>query len=340
MIKATDFGKNVLLDYLSFTIPYSERGLNLLLLGLNAGELKENDFGGMGYVSSAFILDGGRLFWHADRPEMGIHVRLNPSSLELTGFTALGILNYALDQGGKITRLDIAFDDLGGLLDMQQMYEKLLAGAVTTRFRKVARVQGVKIGSNKPIGDTINIGARASQSFVRIYDKKREQEAKGKDVSKIDNWTRVELELKGEKAHMFSGLLAGTATDITGGKAGELCVNLLYGLLDFKEVNTDDDNKTRWETSPWWYEFLRAERKLKLSLPPPEKSIETAKGWVRLQVAPTLAMIILSLDDAKGVSGYDFIMSSIAEGAERLSQEQRKRLVIYNDQQKAKLKSK
>lgn len=340
MIKATVFGENVLLDYLSFTVPYSKGALDLLMVGLQAGQLKENDFGGMGYVSSAFILDGGRIFWHADRPEMGIHVRLNPSSLQMTGFTALGILNYVLDKGAKITRLDIAFDDMGGLLDMQHMYEKLLSGAVTTRFRKVARVQGVELGVNKPIGDTINVGGRASQAFVRIYDKKQEQENKGKEVSDIESWIRVELELKSEKAHMFSGLLARTSTNTEEGTAEQLCVNLLYGLLDFKEVNPDDDNKTRWDTSSWWREFLQAERKLKLSLPPPEKTMETARGWIRLQVAPTLAMIVLSLPDVENVSGYDFIMNSIADGAERLSTEQQKRLALYNEQQKAKEKPK
>lgn len=340
MIKATTFGDNVLLDYLSFTVPYSKDAINSLMLGLQAGKLVENDFGGMGYASSAFILDGGRIFWHADRPEMGIHVRLNPSSLHLTGFTALGLLNYVLDKGGKITRLDIAFDDMAGLLDMQQMYEKLLSGSVTTRFRKVARVQGTEIGHNRPIGDTINIGARASQAFVRIYDKKQEQESRGKDVSGIDNWTRVELELKSEKAHMFSGVLARTVTSTGGGTAEQLCVNLLYGLLDFKEPNPVDDNKTRWDTSSWWQEFLQAERKLKLSLPPPTKTLDDAKGWIKNQVAPTLAMIVLSLDDVEGVSGYDFIMKAIADGADRLSIEQKRRLDLYNAEQKAKLKPK
>lgn len=340
MINATTFGENVLLDYLSFTVPYSTDALNALMLGLQAGELKENDFGGMGYVSSAFILDNGRIFWHADRPEMGIHVRLNPASLHLTGFTALGLLNYVLDKGGKVTRLDVAFDDMAGLLDMQQMYEKLLSGAVTTRFRKVARVQGVELGSNKPIGDTINVGARASQAFVRIYNKKNEMEGKGKDVSKIENWTRIELELKSQKAHMFAQLLARTATDTDDGTAAELCAKLLYGLLDFKEVDSSDGNKTRWDTSSWWLEFIQSESKLRLSIPPPAKTLENAMTWVRLQVAPTLAMIVLSLPDMENVSGYDFIMNSIADGAERLSVEQTKRLALYNEQQKAKQKQK
>jgi phage replication initiation protein len=335
-----EFGQNVLLDYLSFTVPFSEKMLEKLAQGLEVGEIKENGFGGMGYVSSAFILDGGRFFWHEDRPEMGIHVRLNPASLSLTGFTALGLLNYVLDKGGKVTRLDVAFDDMAGLLDMQHMYEKLLSGAVTTRFRKVARVQGAELGTNRKIGDTINVGARASQAFVRIYDKKREQESKGKDVSLIENWTRVELELKSQKAHMFARLLTQTATSKDQGTAAELCAKLLYGLLDFKEVNPADDNKTRWDTSPWWLKFVQAESKLRLSIPPSEKTLENAMSWVRLQVAPTLAMIVLSLPDVENVSGYDFIMNSIKDGEERLSNEQKKRLILYNEQQKAKQKLK
>ena len=333
---STDFGENILLDYLSFTVPFSEEMLEMLVKGLQTGPLVETGYGGMGYTSSANILDGGRIFWHTERPEMGIHLRLNGQSLSLTGFTALGLLNYALDKGGRITRLDIAFDDLLGLLDVQHMYEKLLSGAVTTRFRKVARVQGAAVGENRKIGDTLNIGSRSSQAFVRIYDKKAEQEYRGIDVSEIGSWTRVELELKKEKAHMFSGLLARSSTSKDNGTAGEMSVNLLYGLLDFKVVDQNDDNKTRWATSGWWLEFLGANKKLRLSIPVSIKTIDTAKRWVATQVAPTLAMILLSEMDDNGVSGYDFIMDSIFLGQERLSIEQRNRLKRYNEQQKVK----
>lgn len=325
-------GKNILLDYLSFTMSHSENGVEKIVKSMNLGELKQSTYGGMGYAESAFFLDGGRIFWHDERPEMGIHVRLNSSSMSLVGLTALGTINRVLDMGGKITRLDIAFDDLDGLLDITHMHEKLVAGNVQTRFRRVSRIQGATIGLSQNIGDTINIGKRTSHAFVRIYDKKREQEARGKDVSEIHMWTRVELELKSEKAHMFAGLLGECAADPDNDKPAVLCSNLLWGLLDFKTPNPDDENKSRWVTSYWWADFIQATSKLTLSIAAPDKTIEGAKAWVDNQVAPTLAMIILSYPDHNDVSGYEFIMDAIQKGEGRLSDEQKRRLSLYNDQ--------
>jgi len=325
-------GKNIVLDYLSFTVPYSENGVEKVAQSMNLGELKPQTYGGMGYTQSAFFLDGGRIFWHEERPEMGIHIRLNSTSMALVGLTALGAINRVLDMGGQITRLDIAFDDLDGLLDINHMHEKLLAGNVQTRFRKVARIQGAIIGLSQNIGDTINVGSRTSHAFVRIYDKKREQEARGKDVSEIGTWTRVELELKAEKAHMFAGLLGECAAGEDKDAPAILCSNLLWGLLDFKQHNPDDENKSRWDTSHWWADFLEATAKLTLSIPTPEKTIEDAKSWVKNQVAPTLAMIVLSYPDHNDVSGYEFIIDSIRKGEERLTEEQKRRLSLYNAQ--------
>ncbi len=325
-------GKNIVLDYLSFTVKWSEAGVKDVAKSMNLGELKMMTYGGMGYTQSAFFLDGGRIFWHDERPEMGIHIRLNSTSMALVGLTALGAINRVLDMGGQITRLDIAFDDLDGLLDINHMHEKLLAGNVQTRFRKVARIQGAIIGLSQNIGDTINVGSRTSHAFVRVYDKKREQEARGKDVSGIDTWTRVELELKSEKAHMFAGLLGECAAGNDLDAPAILCSNLLWGLLDFKIPNPDDENKSRWDTSHWWADFLEATAKLTLSIPSPEKTIEGAKAWVKNQVAPTLAMIVLSYPDHNDVSGYEFIMDAIQKGEDRLTEEQKRRLDLYNVQ--------
>lgn len=328
-------GSNIVLDYLSFTIPYSEGGLERVVKAMDLGDLQHVHYGGMGYTQSAFFLDGGRVFWHDERHEMGIHVRINSASISLLGLTALGIINRVLVMGGRITRIDIAFDDLLGLLDIAHMHEKLVVGNVVTRFRKVARVQGAEIGRSRNIGDTVNIGNRTSHAFIRIYDKKRELEARGKDTSEIDTWTRVELELKSEKAHMFGGLLAQLATDKDQAAPALLCSNLLWGLLDFKTPNPEDENKSRWNTSGWWAEFIQASEKLTLTIPLPEKTIEGAKDWVHNQVAPTLAMIVLSYPDRNEVSGYDFIMDSIKKGEERLNDQQKRRLALYNDQRKA-----
>ena len=331
-----ELSDNILLDYLSFTVPFSTEMLQRVAAGLNIGQLKENDYGGMGYTSSANVLDGARMFWHHDRPEMGIHVRINSGSLHLTGLSPLGILNRVLDWSGRITRIDIAFDDRDGLLDIGRMYEKLLAGEVSTRFRRVARIVGAELIDRKKTGDTVNVGSRSSNAFIRMYDKKKEMESRGKDVMGIKKWTRVELEMKKEKAHYFATLLANTARQKTALTVGQLCSSLLLGLLDFKVPDELDTNKSRWETVDWWREFVGAKEKLRLAIPKDQKTLNDTKRWVETQVATSLAMIMLSHADDNGESGYDFIMNSIQKGQFKMNVAQQKRLNLYNAQQEAK----
>ncbi len=333
-----ELGQSILMDYLSFTVRAGTDMLERVSEALGTGKLIDNGYGGMGYISSATILDGARIYWHAQRPEMGIHVSLNASSLDLTGFSPLGMINRILDWQGKIARLDLAFDDFDNQLDMDLMYRKLQDLEVVTRFRKVKRIEGLDMIGGGKSGHTINFGLRTSKAFVRIYDKKAERQVKGKDVSEIDNWTRVEIELKGEKANVFSVLIAETAKSSAGKSVSQLCAGLLLGLLDFKEPDEHDGNKSRWASSEWWLKFVRTQEKLTLSIPKNAKTLEEIKVWINNQVATSLAMIILAENDDNGVSGYDWIMETIEEGVGRMTKPQQKRLDLYNEEKKQKQK--
>lgn len=319
------------LDYLSFTIPYSEAAFEKLKKTFDQADFTELSYGGMGYRDSAAILDGGRIFWHSGRIDMGIHIRLNASSLGMIEMTPLGILNRVYDWGGKLTRMDIAFDDMVGLLNVDIMYDKIRDGEIVTRWRKVTRLNGINVGNSLKTGDTLSVGSRASQAYLRIYDKKLERETKGFDVTGIDHWVRVELELKAEKADHFGKILAETARGSEAGSASQLCSNLLMGMIDFKDTDPLDSNKSRWQTARFWAEFVCATAKIKLSIPKVQKTLDDSKEWVQKTVSPTLAMIVLSRDDASGLSGYDFIMSCITAGQHRMTKTQERRLDLYNN---------
>lgn len=327
---------DILLDYLSFTLKFSEESFNSLRLIFDTGEFEELTYGGMGYQQSASVLDGGRVFWHVERPEMGIHVRLNPKSLGQIEMTPIGLLNRVFDLGGKITRLDVAFDDLSGHLDMSEIYRKLLAGEVVTRWHKVTRLAGSTVSRSEKTADTVSVGSRASQAYLRIYDKKLEQTTKRADTTNIEHWVRVELELKGDKSQAFAKKLAMTALSVEDGSPAELCSSLLWGMIDFKDVDSSDSNKSRWETSKFWREFVQASSKLTLAIAKMEKTMDDSKEWVRTAISPTLAMIILSLNDDEGLSGYDFIMACIETGQHRMTNTQQRRLDLWNNQQEAK----
>lgn len=329
----SNFSETVKLDWVSFTVENTVESMDKLRGFFDDMGIEERDFGGMGYDHSVSLGENGAIYWSETRSDMGIHVRLPAQTLSAVETTPIGLIRRVIDWDGKFTRLDIAFDDFDGLLDIDEMHRKIKAGELVTRWRKVKRIDGGKVGDDEKTGDTINIGSRSSESFLRIYDKKLETEARGKTVENIDNWVRVEIELKGEKSDVFSRLLADTAVTSVITPA-VLCSELLYGLIDFKETDfSGDTNKSRWETSDWWRDFIQVSSKLTLSLPKTEKTLDDSKNWVKKAVSSTLGMIVLSKDDDKDVSGYDFIMSCIIMGADKMSKTQRRRLNLYNRQQ-------
>lgn len=327
---------SIKMDYLAFTVSYSFEGMEAIRSFFDNMDFEELSYGGMGYAKSAVIGDGGRIYWHPERQEMGIHVRLGGKALGQVSTTALGLLNRVLDWKGKFKRIDIAFDDLVGLLDIDHMHHKILIGEAQSRWRRVTRIAGAGFGRIEKLGDTVNIGRRSSQSFLRIYDKLLEQQGRGKDVAGIDHWVRVELELKGEKANVFGGILAVSGRREGHKTAGELCASLLYGLIDFKERYLEDSNVSRWETTEWWAKFIGKAEKMKLSIAKQEKTMDDSKEWIEKTVSSTLSMIVLAEDDDRGISGYQFIMNCIYSGQYKLSKEQKRRLDQWNDQQNAK----
>ncbi len=327
---------SIKLDYLAFTVSYTYENIQTIKEFFDNMNYEELSYGGMRYSRSAVVGDGGRVFWHPDRAEMGIHVRLGSKALGQVKTTALGMLNRVVDWGGEFKRLDIAFDDTDGRLDIDHIHHEILAGNVQSRWSRVTRLSGTGFGKTEKLGDTVYIGSRGSQSFLRIYDKLLEQQDRGKDTQEFDHWVRVELELKGKKAGVFGNILAVSGRENGKKSAGELCASLLYGLIDFKVKNEDDSNVSRWETVDWWKEFIGQATKMKLSIAKHEKTMDDSKVWIERSVATTLAMIVLAENDDQGVSGYQFIMDTIYEGQKKLSKEQLRRLDQWNVQQKEK----
>ncbi len=331
--------ESVKLDWLSFTLPFSDISMARAESLGDGYEKTRLDYGRFQYNRSTRMLDGANIYFNEGRPEMGIHVSINSASLAAVDLRPLQMLNTIIDWGGSFKRIDLAFDDLGGLLDVDEMYRKILSGEVVTRYRRVARVSNARMGSAEKLGDTVNLGRRSSESFVRIYDKAAEQRAKGKTLPEgVESWVRVELEVKGDKADAVGNLLAQTAFN-SSVSAGQEAANLLYGLLDFKEVNRDDENKSRWATVDWWAQFVGATEKRTLSLPKRERSLEKTKAWVKNQVSASLAMIVLSLDDDNGLSGWNFVVECIVSGEAKINSLQQKTLNLYNEQQKEKQKA-
>ena len=277
--------------------------------------------GARGYSDSADILDGGFVAWSSDKPQNGIHVVLNARSLALlSGYSALELLQFFYSLGGVATRIDFAFDDMSGLLDLDVIASYLRAGQVSTRWKMFQVVRGRSdVGKSDFQGYTIYVGSRKSESFLRFYDKKAERENKGFEVEH-EKWVRVELELKDKKAAKVFEICAGLVDDV---EISEYVSGLLYGLIDFKAWSDTDVLISRVPTARFWKVFLRGVSKVNLSLPKKERSIDALRGWIADTVAPSLAVV------ADLPRGDDWLKNVLRDGRARWKKKHR---VLYFSQ--------
>jgi DNA relaxase NicK len=182
-------------------------------------------------------------------------------------------------EGARFSRLDVAIDDAAGpfasLPGVRSMYEELVAGNAVHR----AELRNVSLISNAAgAGDTLYVGSRQSGTYVRAYDKGLER---GLDAAV--NWVRVEVELKGRRAHAMAAAMAEWGFTCVGG--------VLRSALDFK-VAQPDRNKSRWPTAGWWLSFLGQAEKVCLAVAEPLRSIERSVWHLREQYGPTLAALM------------------------------------------------
>ena len=140
-------------------------------------------------------------------------------------------------QDVRLTRLDVAYDDMTGLLNIDQICDKTRLQEFVSRIQRYEAIYG----SN---GNSVNFGSKGSNVFIRIYDKARER-----GFTDGRHWVRCELQLRKENACGFVNKLPNSSLS-------ELYHGVLKNYLSFREVNENDTNKRRWEESSWWTSFL------------------------------------------------------------------------------------
>jgi phage replication initiation protein len=136
---------------------------------------------------------------------------------------------------------------------------------------------------------TVEIGKRVSDLFVRIYDKAAEQGISGQ-------WVRVEIEAKRERARALVALVACDGLSAV--------ASILRGYVDFKLPSGADSNKRRWETAPWWDQFLRGVGEQRLTMAPRgPRTVAQVAASIEHQYGPWLAVLAALEDGQELVAG-------------------------------------
>jgi phage replication initiation protein len=298
----------VTIDWLSFTVKeISSVNEVIEFLGFQMDQFVPLPKGRNGY-KSALLLGGSTIVIAYDGNEdMGIHVDVSGSSISelLDAYKETKLVDtpfgeaYDIDFDstvlasfvsdvctvGKFTRIDLAVDDFGANFFRTTDLEEILKSGNYTSLFKHWRNECERSNNGDITGHTIYLGSRSSDIFLRVYDKKLEQ-IKKENNSISSEWIRWELEIKGTQAISLSRLIRERTP------LGTLTVGILSHYL--RLINLDNENKSRCTTNPIWEKFIFGIAPLRLSVERKETSIDDKKRWIRKQVAPTIAAIVIS----------------------------------------------
>jgi hypothetical protein len=186
---------NVRVDWLSYTYlglawvslsdaPHAAGNIHPRLLAAD-DSVWEHRRGMLHYTMGAQSENGSVVLWSPKRLEMGTHV--TQSGQVFDRLEALAVIENALNKGAHFVRCDVAID-VAFRLNLRALKRAFVEGEAITTVKKA------RLWEDTP-GETLYIGSKESDAFLRIYDKAAEQNVPG-------TWYRIELQLKHDLAHL------------------------------------------------------------------------------------------------------------------------------------------
>lgn len=182
------------------------------------------------------------------------------------------LFSWIASQGLRITRLDVAFDDHTGVLDIKQIVQDTMEGNYVSRSDYWETVLSSK-------GSTVQIGSPQSKVVVRIYDKAAERHCEPGT-----HWIRVEIQLRDDRAIQF------TKIPLT---IGESFSGVLLNYLRYVIPNDSDANKWRWEMTDYWLDMLEVLTPIRIyTSPGMDYNIDRCKAYVVNQAGNAIDALI------------------------------------------------
>lgn len=200
----------------------------------------------------------------SDKVRYDMGISLNMSGNGCRSFETYGSGNWlelfskfcSLDTRVVFTRLDLAFDDHTGLLDINQIRQDV-EDRNYTGSPKIASFVWKDDQESDIQGLTVYIGSRKSPIFVRIYNKAAERGFKDR------HWVRVELCMRKERA------TAAVAEILNLQDVGKTFCGVLRNYCCFREPAADT-NKSRWPIADYWEKLLQGAERIRLWISPGE----------------------------------------------------------------------
>lgn len=158
----------------------------------------------------------------------------------------------------SVTRLDLAYDDHSGLLNIWRMKRDVEDRNYISKSKKSMIIWSDD--QEKDIhGLTLEIGSKASPVLIRIYDKAAER-----GYTQEKHWIRVELQLRQDRAQEAFKLLFQRES------IGMVASGIIRNYCMFV-TPTADSNRARWPIAEYWQRVLEGFEKIRVWVAPGEE---------------------------------------------------------------------
>lgn len=285
-------------DWLAFTLPAAGPRETMRILG---GDWTRAAIGFRGYPVSWMTASGGRgigkLGTGAIRDPAEVHVDLSGGIVSPWSPEKIrSVMQWVLDKGGHLTRLDCALDDRESVVPLSTIREAITAGQCVTRADKMQSISSESIHHGTVTGRTIYIGSPQSQTFMRIYDKRLQLQTQGR-TDWQEYGIRWELELKKDRAQACGKVLA----TLDSPQWLEFVVGVLRSHVDFRATDRAAPDHTRYRAPllDWWERLTDGFHKGRLVVEKDPQTLDGVKRWVIKSLAPMLAVVCVAQPDGQ-----------------------------------------
>ena len=203
-------------------------------------------------------------------------------------------------------RIDLAIDDHKPYLNIPELIRLTKQGLISSQLRNYSENASGELSESIPVhkGNTLYLGSSNSDFRIVFYEKGYEQVEKfGKELDR--NWNRYELRFRQERANKIAQEL------IARRDVAEIAMSVLNGKIRFLEQpeNKSTSRKRLYPTYPPWKLFMQDIEKIKLTIQPQKKTLDSIWNWLESSVAPSLKLFskIGELDN------YDYIQALIEQ---------------------------
>ena len=189
----------------------------------------------------------------------------------------------------NITRIDIACDDKGGVLDMNAIWK--FAQEDNYRSRMRAKNFYESFNNKKSGAKSVYFGSASSLCKIRIYDKSAQMYSPNSPLFGV-HWIRFEIVLKNVYALQTAYILA-ESDDIESSVSG--IINEKFCFID-----RNDSNISRCKPCKWWCDFLENLDYVKLEAKPKTKhTVESHADWIEFAVSRVFAKVFKAMGSEK-----------------------------------------